>query len=49
MGGREGLEPGTVVGGHTHNFDHTSIFFGGRWRVKSKRCLGTTFGVAAEG
>jgi hypothetical protein len=34
MGGREGLRPGAVVSGHTHNFDHTSIFFCGRWRVR---------------
>lgn len=36
MGGAgiEGLEPGAIIGGHTHNFDHTSIFFGGRWHVK---------------
>jgi hypothetical protein len=34
MGDREGLKPGQVVAGHTHNFDHTSIFFCGRWRVK---------------
>jgi hypothetical protein len=34
MGGREGLRPGQVIGGHTHNFDHTTICFAGRWRVK---------------
>ena len=34
MGDRHGLEPGQVIGGHTHNFDHTSIFFNGTWRVK---------------
>jgi hypothetical protein len=34
MGDREGLKPGQVVAGHTHNFDHTSIFFCGRWRVR---------------
>lgn len=33
-------ESGDRVGGHTHNFDHTSIFFGGRWRVRSlKRAM----------
>jgi hypothetical protein len=34
MGDREGLKPGQVVTGHVHNFDHTSIFFCGRWRVR---------------
>jgi hypothetical protein len=34
MGGRDGLRPGAVVAGHTHNFDHTSIFFCGRWRAR---------------
>ena len=34
MGGRDGLRPGEVVTGHTHNFDHTTIFFCGRWRVR---------------
>jgi hypothetical protein len=34
MGGLEGLRPGDVVRGHTHNFDHTTIFFGGRWRAR---------------
>jgi hypothetical protein len=32
--GGMGLKPGEIVGGHTHNFDHTSIFFCGRWRVR---------------
>jgi hypothetical protein len=32
--GRFGLEVGEVISGHTHNFDHTSIFFNGRWKVK---------------
>lgn len=30
----KGLTAGEVVGGHTHFFDHTSIFFNGRWHVK---------------
>lgn len=34
MGGTEGLEPGHRIDGHTHNFDHTSIFFTGTWRVR---------------
>jgi hypothetical protein len=34
MGGRGGLRPGDTIGGHTHNFDHTSLFFCGRWRVR---------------
>jgi hypothetical protein len=34
MGGRSGLRPGAVVSGHTHSFDHTTIFFDGKWRVK---------------
>jgi hypothetical protein len=34
MGGRGGLRPGEVVAGHTHNFDHTTICFAGRWRVR---------------
>ena len=34
MGGRDGLRSGEVVAGHTHNFDHTTIFFCGRWRVR---------------
>jgi hypothetical protein len=34
MGGQHGLAPGDTVGGHTHNFDHTTIFFTGRWRVR---------------
>lgn len=27
-------ESGAKVAGHCHNFDHTTIFFGGRWRVR---------------
>lgn len=37
MGGSEGLAPGALISGHTHNFDHTSLFFGGRWRVRRWR------------
>ena len=29
-----GVNPGWVMKGHTHNFDHISIFFIGRWRAK---------------
>jgi len=29
------LKAGESVGGHTHNFDHTTIFFSGKWRVKA--------------
>ena len=32
--GGEGLKKGDVVGGHTHAFDHTSIFFCGKWHVR---------------
>jgi hypothetical protein len=28
------FKPGDIIEGHKHNFDHTSIFFNGRWRVK---------------
>jgi hypothetical protein len=34
MGGKEGVLPGTVIPGHKHRFDHTSIFFCGNWHVK---------------
>jgi hypothetical protein len=34
MGGGSGLAEGEKIRGHTHNFDHTSIFFNGRWQVK---------------
>ncbi len=34
MGAPVGLAPGSLVRGHTHNFDHTSIFFTGRWHAK---------------
>ena len=34
MTGQELFKPGQVVAGHTHNFDHTSIFFCGRWWVR---------------
>jgi len=37
MGGREGMRPGQVTAGHSHNFDHTSIFFCRRWRVRRWR------------
>jgi hypothetical protein len=30
----KGLKPGEVVGGHKHNFDHTTICFCGRWQVQ---------------
>ena len=32
---------GEVVEGHTHNFDHTSIFFTGSFHVKAKLPNGT--------
>jgi hypothetical protein len=28
------FKPGDIIEGHKHYFDHTSIFFNGRWRVK---------------
>jgi hypothetical protein len=28
------VQPGEAVGGHVHNFDHTSIFFNGLWHVR---------------
>lgn len=28
------LETGHVVGGHKHNFDHTTFFFSGVWKVE---------------
>jgi hypothetical protein len=34
MGDEQGLQPGDVIAGHTHGFDHTTIFFCGRWRVR---------------
>ena len=34
MGGRDGLRLGHKVEGHTHRFDHTTICFAGRWRVR---------------
>jgi hypothetical protein len=34
MGGAEGLQPGAVIEGHTHHFDHTTICFCGRWHVR---------------
>jgi hypothetical protein len=37
MGEGKGLKPGEKVGGHTHNFDHTSIFFCGDWHVRKWR------------
>lgn len=32
-------DPGAKVPGHCHNFDHTTIFFGGEWRVKKWKRL----------
>jgi hypothetical protein len=32
--GGQGLKPGEIVGGHKHNFDHTTICFCGRWQVQ---------------
>lgn len=34
MEGATGFAPGAVISGHAHNFDHTSILFSGRWRVR---------------
>jgi hypothetical protein len=34
MEGQDGFAAGHVTGGHTHNFDHTTILFSGRWHVK---------------
>lgn len=28
------FKPGDMVKGHKHHFDHTSIFFNGRWRAR---------------
>lgn len=28
-------QPGEVVEGHTHNFDHTTIFFSGKWKISA--------------
>lgn len=41
MGDGEGLKKGEVVGGHTHAFDHTSIFFCGNWHVRKWEPDGT--------
>ena len=41
MGDGEGLKKGEIVGGHTHAFDHTSIFFCGNWHVKKWEPDGT--------
>ena len=30
----DAFKAGDSILGHTHNFDHTSIFFSGRWQVK---------------
>jgi hypothetical protein len=30
----QAVQPGETIPGHKHNFDHTSIFFNGRWRAK---------------
>jgi hypothetical protein len=32
--GEDGFEPGGVVVGHTHAFDHVSVLFNGNWRVR---------------
>lgn len=29
-----GFKPGQVMAGHTHNFDHTTVFFCGSWKVR---------------
>ena len=33
-GNLQGVDPGAVIPGHRHNFDHVAIFFNGRWRMK---------------
>ena len=48
MGGREGLRPGKVIAGHTHNFDHTSIFFCGRWRTRKWQRIVDAAGVPTK-
>jgi hypothetical protein len=30
------LETGAVINGHTHNFDHTTFFTAGKWKVEVK-------------
>lgn len=34
LGGIVAFEQNKICAGHTHNFDHTSIFFNGKWRVR---------------
>ena len=34
MHGRGGMAPGTVISGHTHKFDHMTVLFSGRWRIR---------------
>lgn len=34
MGGAYGLARGEAIKGHAHNFEHTSVFFSGRWEVR---------------
>lgn len=35
------LETGTVIEGHKHNFDHTTFFLQGVWKVE---CFGDVYG-----
>ena len=35
-------QKGDMVQGHTHNFDHTTIFFTGSFHVKAKKPDGST-------
>lgn len=44
-----GLKPGEVIEGHAHHFDHTSIFFCGRWRIHKKAEDGTQWDFEREG
>jgi hypothetical protein len=32
-GNLQGVDPGAVIPGHKHHFDHVAIFFNGRWRA----------------
>lgn len=34
MEAQDGFAPGHVVAGHSHNFDHTTILFTGKWRIR---------------
>jgi hypothetical protein len=34
MEDRAGFQPGHVIEGHAHNFDHLTIIFSGRWRAR---------------